>query len=74
LEDRTYVILNVSDVTDEMLQNSMQKRIIRTSIDGTKTVLKWVGDTPTCFDGMTTYNHSEILAELTKSTWTENES
>jgi hypothetical protein len=25
------------------------------------------------FDGMTTYNHSQILTELAKSTWTENE-
>ena len=74
MEDRTYVILNVSDVTDEMLQNSMQKRIIRTSIDGTKTVLKWDGDTPACFDGMTTYNHSEILAELSGSDWIDDES
>ena len=73
MEDRTYVILNVSDVTDEMLQNSMQKRIIRTSIDGTKTVLKWVGDTPACFDGITTYNHSEILTELSSSDWTSDE-
>ncbi len=74
MEDRTYVILNVSDVTDEMLQNSMQKRIIRTSIDGTKTVLKWVGDTPSCFEGMTTYNNSEILTQLSGSDWTEDES
>tara|TARA_R100001510_G_C7656916_1_gene217648 strand:+ start:14135 stop:14356 length:222 start_codon:yes stop_codon:yes gene_type:complete len=69
LEDRTYVILNVSDVTDEMLQNSIQKRIIRTSIDGTKTVLKWVGSTPSCFEGMTTYNNSQILTELSGTDW-----
>ena len=71
INTRTYVILNVSDVTDEMLSNSLEGKILRKSLDGTKTVLKWDGDTPTCFDGMTTYNHSEILTELAKSTWTE---
>ena len=71
---RTYVILNVSDVTDEMLLNSLEGKILRKSLDGTKTVLKWDGDTPACFDGITTYNHSEILAELSGSDWTEDES
>ena len=70
INTRTYVILNVSDVTDEMLSNSLEGKILRKSLDGTKTVLKWDGDTPTCFDGMTTYNHSEILTELAKSDWT----
>jgi hypothetical protein len=71
---RTYVILNVSDVTDEMLLNSLEGKILRKSLDGTKTVLKWDGDTPACFDGITTYNHSEILAELSGSDWTDYES
>ena len=71
INTRTYVILNVSDVTDEMLSNSLEGKILRKSLDGTKTVLKWDGDTPTCFDGMTTYNHSEILTELAKSDWIE---
>lgn len=74
MEDRTYVILNVSDVTDEMLQNSMQKRIIRTSIDGTKTVLKWVGRKPYCFYNIKTYTHSQILSELSGPDWTDYES
>ena len=34
-------------------------------------ILKWDGDTPSCFDGMTTYNHSEILTELAKSSWND---
>ena len=70
---RTYVILNVSDVTDEMLSNSLEGKILRKSLDGTKTVLKWDGDTPACFDGITTYNHSEILTELLSSDWTSDE-
>ena len=73
INTRTYVILNVSDVTDEMLSNSLEGKILRKSLDGTKTVLKWDGDTPACFDGITTYNHSEILTELSSSDWTSDE-
>ena len=71
--NRKWVIVNVSDITDEMIMSVIQSSIttLRKSLDGTKAILKWDGDTPTCFDGMTTYNHSEILTELAKSTWTE---
>jgi len=71
--NRKWVIVNVSDITEEMIDNAMQSSMdtLRKSLDGTKAILKWDGDTPTCFDGMTTYNHSEILTELAKSTWTE---
>ena len=71
--NRKWVIVNVSDITDEMLESAIQTSMdtLRKTLDGTKAILKWDGDTPTCFDGMTTYNHSEILTELAKSTWTE---
>ncbi len=72
--NRKWVIVNISDVTQEMIDNAIQSSMdaLRKTLDGTKAILKWDGDTPTCFDGMTTYNHSEILTELAKSTWTEN--
>jgi len=71
-ENRKWVIVNVSDVTDEMIANSIQLSLatLRKSLDNTKAILKWDGDTPSCFDGMTTYTHSEILTELAKNTWT----
>ena len=71
--NRKWVIVNVSDITEEMIECAIQSSMdtLRKSLDGTKAILKWDGDTPTCFDGMTTYNHSEILTELAKSTWTE---
>ena len=71
--NRKWVIVNVSDITEEMIASAIQTSMstLRKSLDGTKAILKWDGDTPTCFDGMTTYNHSEILTELAKSTWTE---
>ena len=43
---------------------------LRKTLDNSKAILKWDGDTPSVFDGMTTYSHSEILTELAKSAWT----
>ena len=74
-ENRKWVIVNVSDITDEMINNAIQSSMdtLRKTLDGSKAILKFDGDTPSCFDGLTTYNHSEILTELAKSAWTEEE-
>jgi len=73
--NRKWVIVNVSDITDEMIINAIQsgKDTLRKTLDGSKAILKFDGDTPSCFDGLTTYNHSEILEELAKSDWTSSE-
>jgi len=70
-ENRKWVIVNVSDITDEMIFNAIQSSIdtLRKSLDGSKTILKWDGDTPSCFDGMTTYSHSEIMSILKEEEW-----
>ena len=69
--NRKWVIVNVSDITDEMTANAMQSSMdtLRKTLDGSKAILKFEGDTPECFDGMTTYTHSEILTELRKTDW-----
>ena len=74
-ENRTWVIVNVSDITDEMIENAIQssRDTLRKSLDGSKAILKWDGDTPSCFDGLTTYTHSEICTELAKSEWNSND-
>ena len=71
-DDRKWVIVNVSDITEEMIASAIQTSTssLRKSLDGSKAILKWEGDTPSCFDGMTTYSHSEIKTELAKSDWT----
>ena len=71
LENRKWIIINVSDITDEMIENAIQTSIetLKKTLDGSKAILKSDGDTPSCFDGLTTYNHSEILTELAKSDW-----
>ena len=74
-ENRKYIIVNVSAITDEMISSAIQSSMatLRKTLDGTKAILKWEGDTPSCFDGMTTYSHSEILTELRKSDWTSSD-
>ena len=69
--NRKWIIINVSDITDEMIENAIQtsRDTLKKTLNGNKAILKWDGDTPSCFDGMTTYNHVEILAELVKSDW-----
>jgi|TARA_R100000084_G_C4585552_1_gene115864 uncharacterized protein Veg len=72
-ENRKWVIINISDVTDKMIKSSIQTSTdtLRQSLDGSKVILKWDGDTADCFDGITTYSYSEILTELAKSSWSE---
>ena len=75
--DRKWAIITLADYTDEQLENLVIKAIqtsvstLRKSLDSTKAILKWDGDTPSCFDGMTTYSHSEILTTLATSAWPE---
>ena len=71
--NRKWIIINVSDITNEMIGNSNQTSMstLRKTLDNSKAILKWDGDTPSCFDGLTTYTHSEILTELAKSAWSE---
>ena len=73
-ENRKWVIVNYSNITDEMIANCNEgsRNALRHTVTGTdKVILKWDGDTPSVFDGMTTYNHSQILTELATSAWTE---
>ena len=75
-ENRRWVIITLASYNDEQLDtliaNAIQTSVstLRKTLDGTKAILKWDGDTPDVFDGMTTYNHSQILTELAKNTWT----
>ena len=43
---------------------------LRKSVDSSKAILKWDGETPSVFSSMTTYNHSEILTILATEEWT----
>ena len=75
-ENRKWVIITLASYSDEQLDNLSASAIqtsvstLRKSVNGTKAILKWDGDTPTVFDGMDTFSHSEILTELAKAEWT----
>ena len=74
-ENRHWIIVDTSNVTDEMINNALQvnKNTLRKTLDGSKALLKWDGNTPSCFDGITIYNYSEILTILNNSDWKEEE-
>ena len=70
LENRKYVIINSSDVSsinfDEVMETGEE---LRYNNAGTKTFVKFEGDTPEFLSGKTQYTYSEILTELNKSEW-----
>ena len=78
-ENRKWVIITLANYNDEQLENLCANAIqsgvgtLRKTLDNSKAILKWDGDTPLVFDGMTTYTHSEIRTELNKSEWTDND-
>tara|TARA_R110001599_G_C11927854_1_gene629224 strand:- start:384 stop:608 length:225 start_codon:yes stop_codon:yes gene_type:complete len=69
-----YVIYNMADVLniDFSLVEETSQDTLRLSIDKTKTVLKFKGETPSFLVGLQQYNHSEILAIMHTSEWTKN--
>ena len=72
-ENRKWVIVTVSAITDDMIASAIQTSMdtLRKTLVNSKAILKWDGDTPSVFDGMTTYTHSEIKIELAKNIWTD---
>ena len=70
---KKYVILDTAEISsvdfNQVLETSIDS--LRYSLDGTKTFVKFEGDTPSFLDGKTQYTHSEILAELATPEWTD---
>ena len=66
-----YVIINKNEVNSidfsKVLETS--DNTLRYSLDGSKTFVKFEGNTPSFLDGKTQYTHEEILTELNKSEW-----
>ena len=70
-----YVIYNMDDVSsiDFSQVEETSQDTLRLSIDTTKTVLKFAGETPGFLVGLQQYNHSEILALMHSPEWTNEE-
>jgi hypothetical protein len=71
----TYVIIDSTDVDsvdfDSVLNTSAD--MLRYSLDGTKTFVKYEGTQPFFLLGKTEYTHEEILSILSGPEWTSNE-
>lgn len=70
---RTYVIINTSELGsvdfDQVIETSADT--LRYSVDGSKTFVKFEGDTPSFLIGEPQYDHSEILSILDGPEWTD---
>lgn len=68
-----YVIIDASEVSsvDFSQVKETSADTLRYSVDNSKTVLKFEGNTPSFLEGKTQYTHSEILTILAGSEWTE---
>lgn len=71
----TYVIIEASEVDsvdfNEVINTS--KEMLRYSLDGTKTFVKYEGIQPFFLLGKTEYTHEEILSILSGPEWTSDE-
>ena len=72
---RTYVIVDSAEASsfDFSQLVDIDESYSRKSLDGSKILARFEGDTPAFLDGLTQYTHSEILAELATPEWTSNE-
>jgi len=70
-EETTEQVVVGNTFIDAAIESS--KATLRLSLDGTKTILKWDNETPEVFEGMDTFTHAEILAELAGADWTSQE-
>ena len=80
-EHRQFVIFDVAEIASidftQVLETSAET--VRTSVDGTKTFVKWDNETvPPCVETLTTkstyYTYDEILSILATSEWSSPES
>ena len=71
----TYVIIDASEVSsvdfEQVINTSAD--MLRYSVDGTKTFVKYEGAQPSFLSGKQEYTHSEILAILATDEWSSDE-
>ena len=72
---KTFVIIDASEVGnvnfDQVLETSADT--LRYSLDGSKTFVKFEGDTPSFLIGEPQYTHTEILNILSGAEWSSDE-
>ena len=74
-ENRKWVIIGRDDVSSvdfsQVFETSADT--LRYSTDGNKTFVKYEGSKPSFLTGKTVYTHSQILTELAKDEWSEDD-
>ena len=79
-ETRQFMIFNISELSSidftQVLETSAET--VRISVDGTKTFVKWDGESaPECVTNLTTkegpYTYNEIIEIMSTSAWSNNE-
>lgn len=70
---KNYVIIDASGVSSIDFNQVMETSAdtLRYSLDGSQTLVKFEGSTPSFLEGKTQYDHSEILAILAGPEWTD---
>ncbi len=67
-----YVIYNMEDASSidfsKVVETSLDT--LRVSVDGTKTLLKFRGETPVFLRGLQEYNYAQILDIMRSEEWT----
>ena len=68
---KTYCIINSDEVGSVDFNQVSETSVdtLRYSVDRSKALLKFEGDTPSFLEGKTKYTHSEILAILATDEW-----
>jgi len=70
---RTYVVINSSEVSDIDFDQVLERSpdTMRYSLDGTKTFVKFLGDTPSFLIGELQYNHERMTVLLSGAEWSD---
>ena len=69
--NRHYVIMPWPQPEEAWEVVAESSNACRKSLDGSKVLMKWDGDTPEYFAGVQTYTNSEILEILAGPEWTD---
>lgn len=72
---KNFVIIDSSEVSNVDFNQVKETSAdtLRYSLDGTKTFVKFEGDTPSFLEGKTQYNQAEIRSILNGDEWRPNE-
>tara|TARA_R100000664_G_C2704028_1_gene103295 strand:- start:507 stop:737 length:231 start_codon:yes stop_codon:yes gene_type:complete len=74
--DKKYVIIEKEYIESIDFKKVVEtsKSTLRYSLDGEKTIIKFIGEIPSFLEGMKIYSHKEIIKEINNSDngWIEN--